>query len=191
MVNINIKFSNKTLYLLIGIITLLAVAGVAIATNPAVHGHPVIGGEAPTIKFEDSTSGEKDYWIHANLGNLYFVWDENNNDIIDDLPDPLRFEGRDAIFGGNITVAGKVQTSQYCDSTGANCKSIGDMGSSSSGATITPGTWCGFKIQAHAGPIFTCDGLDPQYSCPSGYVTKNFVNMGDTYGSNWYTCGKN
>ena len=39
MVNINIKFSNKTLYLLIGILTLLAVAGVAIATDPAVHGH--------------------------------------------------------------------------------------------------------------------------------------------------------
>tara|TARA_Y100000034_G_C6671603_1_gene294881 strand:- start:236 stop:622 length:387 start_codon:yes stop_codon:yes gene_type:complete len=42
MVNINIKFSNKTLYLLIGILTLLAVAGVAIALNSGdytVHGH--------------------------------------------------------------------------------------------------------------------------------------------------------
>tara|TARA_Y100000310_G_C20459464_1_gene704622 strand:- start:82 stop:600 length:519 start_codon:yes stop_codon:yes gene_type:complete len=42
MVTLNINFSNKTFYLLIGILALVAVAGVAIALNSgdySVHGH--------------------------------------------------------------------------------------------------------------------------------------------------------
>ena len=42
MVNINIRFSNKTFYLLIGILAILAVSGIAYALNSgdhSVHGH--------------------------------------------------------------------------------------------------------------------------------------------------------
>tara|TARA_Y100000310_G_scaffold291061_1_gene318701 strand:+ start:296 stop:709 length:414 start_codon:yes stop_codon:yes gene_type:complete len=49
MVNININFSNKILYLLIAVLALLAVTGVAIALNSGdytVHGHDL--GEIPT-----------------------------------------------------------------------------------------------------------------------------------------------
>lgn len=52
----------------------------------------------------------------------------------------------------------------------------------------TPGTWCGFRL-SWGGLVFTCNGHDPMTSCPSGYSSKHFANMGD-HGGNWYTCIK-
>jgi hypothetical protein len=55
---------------------------------------------------------------------------------------------------------------------------------------ITQGTWCGLKMSAHTVPISTCGGHNPQVSCPKGYTSRLFANMGDL-GGNWYTCFKN
>ena len=68
MVTLNINFSNKTFYLLIGILALIAVAGVAIAyggTEPAVHGHDI--GEIESCKIV-SGAVNKDGTIRFGTG---------------------------------------------------------------------------------------------------------------------------
>ena len=52
---------------------------------------------APTIHFKDNTSGHDNYWIRADNGNLYFLWDENDDGSWNS-PHPLRIQGRSSYF---------------------------------------------------------------------------------------------
>lgn len=117
-ININLKIEKKHLYLLVASMVFLTGVGYVIATavDPTVHGHSEIDGDvsisngnlviedhAPQINLTD-TDG-KDYWIHVNENRLYFLFDGDENGLWE-TPHPLYFEGRDAFFGGDITVAG-------------------------------------------------------------------------------------
>ena len=58
-----------------------------------------IAEDSPQIRFQDTTSGHDDWWIHANAGRLYFLWDENDNgNWSGEDPWPLYFDGRKAHF---------------------------------------------------------------------------------------------
>jgi hypothetical protein len=51
-----------------------------------------ISSAAPQIKFNDTTSGEDDFWIHVNSNNFYILVDRDGNGSWDS-PHPLQLEG--------------------------------------------------------------------------------------------------
>ena len=58
---------------------------------------------SPQIYFKDTSSGDSDYWIHANGGSLHFLWDEGDNGDWNS-PYPLILAGRESRFGGDIVL---------------------------------------------------------------------------------------
>ena len=71
----------------------------------------VLESAAPQIKFIDNhhgSLGQDDYWIHVNDNRMYFLWDKNDNGNWDGDPYPLYLDRGNAVFGGNVHVAGTV-----------------------------------------------------------------------------------
>ncbi len=60
-----------------------------------------IRDSAPQIEFEDTTSGDEDYWIHVNSDKMYFLWDAGDDGDWDS-PYPLYFDQRHSWFGGSV-----------------------------------------------------------------------------------------
>tara|TARA_Y100000310_G_scaffold337708_1_gene425464 strand:- start:68 stop:784 length:717 start_codon:yes stop_codon:yes gene_type:complete len=108
MVSINIKFSNKTLYLLIGILTLLAAAGVAIATDPNVHGHELIEG---VLKINRDPT-YYDVWIQGGLAdsgetrNLALLGIKNGDILM--INHDGEYTGGTRIMGDKFVVDGEI-----------------------------------------------------------------------------------
>jgi hypothetical protein len=65
---------------------------------------------APTLYFEDTTAGAYDYWTQVNTNTFYLLLD-TDDDGSWDAPHPVKFSGRDAVFGGNVSVTGTVNVS--------------------------------------------------------------------------------
>ena len=90
--------------------------------------------------------------------------------------------------GEALDVAGNIQaTGDICTDQGGG--GAGVCLSAAGGGATTPGTWCGLRMSAHGVPIESCDGHDPQVSCPVGYTPKVFALMG-ALGGNWSSCFK-
>ncbi len=51
------------------------------------------------------------------------------------------------------------------------------------------GTMCGLKMAHQSNPIQTCNGLNPQTSCPEGFTSKRWANINGSWGQ-WYSCFK-
>lgn len=51
----------------------------------------IVTGGAPEIKFNDTTSGADDFYLHVNANNFYVLADRNNNDD-HETPHPLQLE---------------------------------------------------------------------------------------------------
>lgn len=142
MVNINIKFGNKTLYLLIGIVVVLIVTGIAIATDPNVHGHADVryiqitdtSGDIMYIGERGGGSGRFDFSFVGPPSDdqriLFYGGDDSNSYKLDEF----RVQADNSVFTGNIGAT------EYCDSAGNNCKTITEMGGSGSNITTQSGT---------------------------------------------------
>ncbi len=65
---------------------------------------------APTLYFEDTTAGAYDYWAQVNT-NTFYLFLDTNDDGSWETPHPMKFSGRDAVFGGNVSVTGALNAS--------------------------------------------------------------------------------
>ncbi|NCP67913.1 hypothetical protein GW756_03950 [bacterium] len=54
---------------------------------------------------------------------------------------------------------------------------------------VEQGLWCGMKMTGDTARMVPCAGSDPQTTCPTGYSSKRFAQMGDN-GGDWYSCFK-
>jgi hypothetical protein len=82
----------------------------------SVIGDQTITQSSPSIKFNDNTVGEGDYWTHVNGGRFYFLNDTDSNGSWES-PYPLVIDGPQnySIFEN------KVRANSFCDRSGGDC----------------------------------------------------------------------
>ena len=52
------------------------------------------------------------------------------------------------------------------------------------------GTQCGLKMAHQSTPIQTCEGHNPEISCPDNYTSRQWANLDSSWGE-WFSCFKN
>jgi len=117
----------------------------ALGTGPlAVFGHTLIESGSPQINFNDTTSGERDFWLHTNSSTFYLLGDRNNDGSWD-TPHPARFYLGSVGSDDYVQFANRVRASAYCDQNGNNCITPGAAAAAETDpqvGALTASLWC-------------------------------------------------
>lgn len=109
--------------------TILADGKVGIGTDAPqsklhVEGDMELKNSNPSIKFNDTDSGQRNWQLVAGANNITFKTDRDANGTFDDNPHPLVISNGTNLSSGDDdygTFANEVRANEYCDRSGDNC----------------------------------------------------------------------
>lgn len=100
--------------------------GVLGVNGLSVFGQQTIASLVPTIKFEDTTPGAKDFWTQIDADRFYILADRNNAGLWDE-PHPMMIYASTTADGDYAQFSNSVRATSYCSRNGQSCFEAGEV----------------------------------------------------------------